>query len=235
MRRIPLSVLLFTLLGSVPWSRADAQIAVLDRGRFEVSVDGRVVGTETFSIRRVGTGSETRVIAAGKVRPSRTDGAATMDVLMELTGAGWTLFAYQNKVGGEDAQQIGFELRGTRLESRVASADGERVREYRAPPGTRILERGVAHHFHFLAPPIGPGSGRVPVIVPRDGVQAEAEVTSSEPGEVRIDGETIPARHYRIRAGDTLWEAWHDEEGRVLSVFDASTGYSATRLARPVP
>ena len=235
MRRILFPVLLFTLAGSLPAHRAAAQVTILDRGEFEVAINGQVVGRETFSIRQVGTGDETRVIAAGQIRTMLPGGPSTMDILMELTGTGWMPSAYQNKVGGDGAQQIGFELRGTRFESRVTSDAGEQVKEYRAPPGTRILERGVAHHFHFLAPGTGPGHSRVPVIVPRDGLQTEAEVTPAGTGEVRIGTETISARHYRIRAGAMLWEAWHDAAGRVLRVLESSTGSSATRVARPGP
>lgn len=233
MRRFLLPVLLFTLAGSPPSRGAAAQITVLDRGEFELAVNGREVGTETFSIRQMGTGDETRVIAAGQIRATLPGGARTMDILMELTGAGWMPSSYQNKVGGDGAQQIGFELRGTRFESRVTSAAGEQVKEYRAAPGTRILERGVAHHFHFVATPNDPGPASVPVIVPRDGFQAEARVSSAGTGEVRIAGEVIPARHFRMRAGDMVWETWHDLEGRVLRVVENSTGYSAIRVARP--
>ncbi len=233
MRRILLSVLLFTLAGSPPSSGASAQITILDRGEFEVAVNGRGIGTETFSIRQVGAGDETRVIAAGQIRAALPDGANTMDILMELAGPGWMPSAYQNKVGGEGARQIGFELRGARFESRVTSEIGEQVKEYRAAPGTRILERGVAHHFHFLAPPADPGPASVPVIVPRDGFQTEAEVVFAGTAELRIGGEMMPARHYRMRAGELRWETWHDAEGRVLRVAESSTGYSAVRVTRP--
>ena len=233
MRRILLPVLLFTLAGSPPSSGASAQITILDRGEFQVAVNGRGVGTETFSIRQVGTGSEARVIAAGQIRAALPDGANTMDMLMELTGAGWMPSAYQNKVGGEGAREIGFELRGARFESRVTSDIGEQVKEYRAAPGTRILERGAAHHFHFLAPPADPGPLSIPVIVPRDGFQAEAQVILAGTAELRIGGEVMPARHYRVRAGELRWEAWRDAEGRVLRVVERSTGYSAVRLTRP--
>lgn len=233
MRRIPIPVLLFTLAGSPPSSGASAQITILDRGQFEVAVNGRRVGTETFSIRQVGAGDETRVIAAGQIRATLPDGANTMDILMELTGAGWMPSAYQNKVGGEAARQIGLELRGARFESRVTSDIGEQVKEYRAAPSTRILERGVAHHFHFLAPPTDPGPASVPVIVPRDGFQTEAEVVLAGTVELRIDGEVMPARHYWMRAGALRWEAWHDAAGRVLRVAENSTGYSAVRVTRP--
>lgn len=233
MRRFLLPVLLFTLAGSPPGSGASAQIAILDRGEFHVAVNGRGVGTETFSIRQVGTGDEARVIAAGQIRAALPDGANTMDILMELTGAGWMPSAYQNKVGGEGAREIGFELRGARFESRVTSEIGEQVKEYRAAPGTRILERGVAHHFHFLAPATEPDPASVPVIVPRDGFQTEAELILAGTAELRIGGEVMPARHYRMRAGELRWEAWHDAEGRVLRVAENSTGYSAVRVTRP--
>ena len=48
-----------------------------------------------------------------------------------------------------------------------------------------------------------------------------------------LPGRRSRGRHHRIRAGDAVWDAWHDMEGRVLRVVDDSTGYSATRVARP--
>ena len=233
MRRILFPVLLLALVGSLSPGRASAQLVLLDQGVFEVVVDGREAGTETFRIHRLGTGDETRVIAAGQVRTTLNGGSSTMDIVMELTGSGWMPSAYQNKVGGDEAQQIGFELRGTRFESRVTSVAGEQVKEYRALPGTRILERGVAHHFHFFTPGADSGPARVPVIVPRDRLQMDAEVIPAEMGEVRIGGRAVPARGYRMRVGSLRWEIWYDAEDRVLQVREDSTGYFATRTARP--
>ena len=233
MRRILFPVLLSTLVGSLSPDRASAQIALLDQGVFEIAVDGREAGTETFRIHRVGIGDDARVIAAGGIRTTLSGGPSTMDIVMELTGSEWMPSAYQNKVGGEGAQQIGFELRGARFESRVTSDAGEQVKEYRALPGTRILERGVAHHFHFFTSRVDSGSGRVPVIVPRDRLQMDAEVVPSGMDEVSIGGQAVPARRYRMSAGTMRWEIWYDADDRVLKVREDSTGYSATRTTRP--
>ena len=233
MRRIPFPLLLLTLAGSIPPGAASAQIAILDRGQFEVAIGGQDVGTETFTIRQVGTGEDTRVIAAGQIRTTSSSGPLTMDILIEVTGPEWIPSAYQNKVGGAEAQQIGFELRGARFESRVTSELGEQVKEYRALPATAIVERGVAHHFHFLGPRASAAPVAVPIIVPRDGLQFEAEVAAAGTRDVRIGGEMISARHYRVGAGTMQWEVWYDDAGRVLQVVENATGYSATRMARP--
>ena len=223
MRRILLPLLLLTPAGSIPLATASAQNTILDRGEFEVSINGRVVGTETFSIRQRGAGAESSVIAAAQVRAMLVTGRSTMDILMELVGTERVPSAYQNKLEGVDAQQMGLELRGTRFESRVTSDLGEQVKEYRALPGTRILERGIAHHFHFLAQRADPGPAGIPVIVPRDGLQMEIEMIL----------ETVSARHYRVTGGSMRWEVWYDDDGRVLRVLEDSTGYSATRKALP--
>lgn len=156
-----------------------------------------------------------------------------MDILMEVTGTEWVPSAYQNKVGGVEARQIGLELRGARFESRVTSDLGEQVKEYRALPGTAILERGVAHHFHFLGPRAGAGPATVPVIVPRDGLQAEAEVVAAGTQEVRVGEDMVSARRYRVTTGSTHWEVWYDDDDRVLRVLESATGYSAIRVALP--
>ena len=233
MRRILLPLLLLTPAGSIPLATASAQNTILDRGEFEVSINGRVVGTETFSIRQRGAGAESSVIAAAQVRAMLVTGRSTMDILMELVGTERVPSAYQNKLEGVDAQQMGLELRGTRFESRVTSDLGEQVKEYRALPGTRILERGVAHHFHFLAQRADPGPAGIPVIVPRDGLQMEIEMILAGARDVRIGQETVSARHYRVAGGSMRWEVWYDDDGRVLRVLEDSTGYSATRKALP--
>lgn len=233
MRRIPFPLLLLTLAGSIPPASTSAQITVLDRGQFEVGIDGQGIGTETFTIRQVGAGGDVRVIAAAQIRTNSSTGPHTMDILMEVTGTEWVPSTYQNKVEGFDARQIGFELRGARFESRVTSDLGEQVKEYRALPGTAILERGVAHHFHFLAHPAGTGPAAVPVIIPRDGRQAQVRVVAAGTREVRIGEETVAARYYRVDAGSTLWEVWYDDADRVLRVLENSTGYSAVRVALP--
>src|SRR5512138_500707 len=50
----------------VPLS-ARAQTSTLDEGAFRLMVDGREVGTETFSIRQSGEGDRAVVIAQGRV------------------------------------------------------------------------------------------------------------------------------------------------------------------------
>jgi hypothetical protein len=232
-RRILLPLLLLTPAGSIPLAPASAQITILDRGEFEVTIDGLEVGTETFTIRQIGAGGEIRVIAAGQVRANLSTGPSTMDILMELTGSEWVPSTYQNKVGGVDAQQIGFELRGTRFESRVTSDLGEQVKEYRALPGTAILERGVAHHFHFLGPHLRTAPAGVPVIVPRGGLQLVADIVAAGTQDVRIGQEVVSARRCRVTAGSMFWEVWYDDDDRVLRVLESSTGYSATRKALP--
>ena len=233
MSRLPIPLLLATLAGSLtPWT-ALAQTVPLDDGEFEVTMSGEPVGTESFSIRRLGTGRAARVIAAAQVRLTLTEGALNMDALMEASGLELSASKYQNKVSGIESQHIGFELRGSRFEARIASDRGEQVKEYRALPGTVILDRGVAHHFHFLGPRADAGPGTIGVIIPRDGRQVRADLALIGSEDVRVGGERIAARHYRLSGDGASWDVWYDDQRRVLRVADSESGYVAVRVARP--
>lgn len=233
MSRTTVPVLLAALAGSLTPVVCTAQTVPLDNGEFEVSIRGARVGTESFSIRRLGTGRAARVIAAAQVRLTLPEGPLNMDALMEASGLELSASKYQNKVSGVESQQIGFELRGSRFEARVASDRGEQVKEYRALPGTVILDRGVAHHFHFLGPRADAGPGTIGVIVPRDGRQARAELALIDSEDLRIGGERLAARHYRLSGDGASWDVWYDDQRRVLQVSDSESGYLAVRVAPP--
>ncbi|NIP78666.1 MAG: hypothetical protein GWM90_05455, partial [Gemmatimonadetes bacterium] len=53
------------LLSTLAAADAQAQTTVIDEGTFRLSVRGTPVGTETFTIRRSGSGENTTTVAQG--------------------------------------------------------------------------------------------------------------------------------------------------------------------------
>ena len=90
---------------------ASAQTVRLDEGTFRILVNGREVGTETFSLRQNGTGADAVVIAQGKVILDSNETTANV----QLAGAGLRVVAYDVELSGADARRIWWTLTGTTL------------------------------------------------------------------------------------------------------------------------
>lgn len=206
-----------------------AQNVVLDEGAFRVSLHGRVVGTETFAIRRAGQGAEAHVIASADIELDLPAGAEVVKPLLQ-TGADHELRAYQLEVAGLETLDVAVTASGRRLLARSRSPAGDQEREFRAVPGEVVLEQGVAHQYWFLS---GLAEGATATaLIPRLGEQGRIEVRSVRPEAVRVGNAELVARHATFAVDGALHEVWYDTEGRVLRVRIPSSGYAAERTDR---
>lgn len=210
-----------------------AQSTSLDEGRFTLTRDGEPAGTETFSIRQTGEGTAARIIAQAQIRLRTPDGTLEMAPALQASGADMAISAYQIKVSGGNAEEIYVTLGERRFLTRVVSEEGERQREYRANPGTVLLDLGVAHQYFFLGRRIEEGASRISVIIPRDGRQIEMQITEVGNVTLSIGGEAVEARHIRLEGGDEVREVWIDSLHRVLRATNPGTGYLADRQEPP--
>lgn len=212
---------------------AEAQNVVLDQGTFVHSRNGASVGTETFSIRRSGTGDNARVIATAQVRLDLPEGELNLDPALEAAGRGLTVAAYQVKVSGRQREEIAMSLSDSRFVTRIRSDRGEQVREFRATSSTVILDDGVAHQYFFLHARLQGQPGPLQVIVPRRGrhFRTQVEVRGSE--EIVLGGQTLQARHLVLQGDGVERHVWMDEDGRVLRVVHGDGSFRAEREAPP--
>ncbi len=97
---------------------AAGQTVRLDEGTFRILVDGREVGTETFSLRQNGTGADAVVIAQGRVVLDSRETTANV----QLAGTGLRLVAYDVELSGADARRIRASISGSRASARTLSA-----------------------------------------------------------------------------------------------------------------
>lgn len=206
--------------------------AILDEGTFRLVVEGREIGTETFTIRQTGTGAEAVIIAQG--RTVYREGARR-EVITGLQVTGGTLrpSAYDVSVAGDEDQKIGGRVVGTRFSARVTSSGGERMREYLVSEGAIVAEEGIAHHHYFLAQRVAAGATRLPLLIPLQGRQVWATLTTTD-DQVRVAGATVDARRIdvAIEGGDER-RVWVDSDGRVLRLELPASGLVAERLAAP--
>lgn len=208
---------------------AQAQTSVIDEGTFRLSVRGTTVGTETFTIRRSGSGANATTVAQGRI--VLETGQQTQAVL-ELQGASLRPAAYQIEVRGDDRQNITGRAAGNRFRATIVSSSGEQMREYLASQGAVVLDEGVAHQYYFLASE--PLDGHVPIIIPRQSRQVSATVAIQGSETITIADTSVQARRIHVQPqGLAERIVWVDDQGRVLRLQIPADDFVAERTALP--
>lgn len=227
---LPLLVAVAPLAGGSPLT---AQVVTLDEGTFRISIDGRDAGTETFWIRRTGSGDEARIQAVAEIRMQLPEGRLDLDPRLLATGSDMAVSGYQVKVSGGVQEEVYVELGDRRFLTRVLSERGEREREYRATPGTLFMDPRIAHQFYFLAARAGDAPSTLPVLSPREGRQFNVQVSVVGTESIQIGGQSVQARHLRLQSEGGERQLWVNGEGRVLRVEHPESGYVAVRDRAP--
>ena len=213
-----------------------AQAIEVDQGTFIVELGGRVVGTETFRIRRSGFGDNARTIAQGTLEIVLDGSSQTIQSALGTLGVGMSLDAYQVNVSPPSELSIRLERRGARMVSATSSEAGVEEREYReALPQTPtvVLDGFFAHHYFFLAPYQSPGEISLSAILPRRGRQSTGTLRMTTVEPVSVGGATISAQRLELRLDGAVHDIWLDGQNRVLRVQIPSQDYVAVRRDPP--
>lgn len=219
--------LLLTLaLAAAP---AAAQNVVLDEGTFRLTRAGRDIGTETFTIRRVGQGAEAHVIANALIDLDLPSGRELIKPLLRAA-PDLSVSAYQLEVSGRQPSEMAITLNGRRFVARTRTPSGEQEREYRAAPGAALLEQDVAHQYWFLGQL--PPDAAVSVLVPRARSQERVLVRAVRTEPLATAAGPVEARHVTFEVGRDTHEVWFDTAGRVLKVSVPARGFVAERIPR---
>ena len=225
---------LFVLLAGLASTPLHGQTVTLDDGSFRISVAGREVGTEAFSIRQNGTGQEAVIIAVGRIVLDGDKGPQELSSELQVAGGTLRPAAYEVRVQGADAEQIKGRVVGGRFSAQIVSPAGEMMREYLAGDGAVVSDEGVAHQYYFLARRADGKSARIPLIIPRLNRQVVAQVTHGGPEKIAIAGRSYEAQKYTITApGTATREVWVDAESRVLRLEITDRKFVAQRVAAP--
>ncbi len=225
----PVPGLFFSLvLAALAPAQAASQAAVLDEGSFTLFLDGSDAGTERFTIQRQGVGDDARILATAEIEIRRDGETTQMRPVLQATPA-LAPSAYNNDMTGASTAKVAGFLQGNRFVSRTTSQEGESQKEFRAGPGTVILERDVAFLYYFVSKLAEKPGADLMVIEPLSGAQYRLKVASAEVEPFRLGREQLQVRHVRLEGGDRLHEVWLDDQGRVLRVEIPSRGYRAER------
>lgn len=214
-------------VGLVCAGPAAAQGVVVDQGQFEITIDGRVVGTEDFVIRRAGLGRENAVFANGVVTLDMDGLRQEIRPLLSATPPEGIAAGYQVKVTGPGEMELRLNKAGRRYVARITSEIGDEEREFPARATTHILERGVAHHYYFLRDLREGRSAHV--LEPRSRQQLNLVAGPRVDEEIQVGRNIVQARRVEFSEVDDVRTVWYDRQGRVLRVEVPATGFMAER------
>lgn len=228
-RRRPGTLLRWALaviaVGAPAWA-AGQQV---DSGTFALYSRGEKVGTEEFTIRRVGTGDARATVATGTL--TLRDGRIVRTIL-RLVGPSMVLNDYEVSVSGSDTLTVRVVRAGDRLLTRTEAPWGEEAWEYPARSATVIFDEGVAHHYFLLGALIEAygAETRIHAVAPLS--EMEESPARPEVGAETIDvgGERIETTRIRLSSGEDSRDAWFDGSGRLVRVAWGARGFEALRL-----
>ena len=218
---------LAALLATAMPLAAGGQSVVVDEGTFAVTIAGQSAGSESFTIRRAGIGSDAVVVANAVVRIDTAEGATELRSLLETLLPDGAASKYQLKITGAETGDVTLALAGRRFVSLIRTQRGEEEREFLARPETRIIEEGVAHHYHFLGA-VREGSA-APVLEPRTRRQIRLVASAWVDQTLDLGPTQVTARRVVFTAGEEERIVWFDRQGRVLRLEIPSRSFVAER------
>lgn len=209
-----------------------AQTGAEDEGTFQILVNNRQVGTEQFSIRQTGVGTNAEFIATGRVQVNLPSGSLDLTPRLRSMGLQADPVRYDVTVGGDAPRRIIGDVGSGRFSAKIMTPSGEQLREYVASAGATILDDGVAHHYYFLARRTRNGS--VPILIPRENRQTMAQVTDRGEEVLTIAGIQVTLFHLVVLPdGGEERHVWVDTLGRVIQVSIPDRDYLAVRTEVP--
>lgn len=225
-----LAASLILLLALLP-GQIQGQNVSVDENAFRLYLNGEVVGREEFSIRQIGSANQRRMILHGTVEMDLPEGRLNLAPAMDVQGQALRVSTYQIKVSGSETTEIFVSVSENRFLTRIVSSAGEQLREFRAGPGSVLLDEGVVHHYFLLNPFLEGGSPvSLTILTPRAGRQQRMTLTLMGEEEIRVGGILVPnARRFHLAGGDHPRDIWFDEQGRILRLEIPSQGFLAER------
>ena len=224
-RTVAVSVALLLATALPPLS---AQGVVVDQGRFRVSMGDGSSGTEDFVIRRAALGRSNAVFANGGVTLEGASGRIEVRPLLSVLPPEGIADAYTLQVSGSEQLELRLnKAQQRRYVARIVTPSGEEDREFPARADTRVVERGVAHHYYFLRDLREGRAARA--LEPRSRREITLTAVSRVDDQVTIRGTAMTARRVEFDDGEGGRTVWYDAQGRVLRVEVPAWGYVAVR------
>lgn len=205
---------------------APAQRPVIDEGTLLVSRNGARAGRESFRIQAAENGRFLTATGQSVLGDVRITPALSVD-----SASGTPMLYRVEARTGSGAERLQATGRPGRLSAAFHRAGGESAKEYVLNGHVVVLDDDLYHQYALL--PLLGWTGRVTVIVPRQGSQQAGTLSERGPTTVQVDGQVVPARHLVLELAGGHHDIWVDARGRLLRVAIPSRGVEAVREEMP--
>ena len=212
-----------------------SQVNMVDEGIFLIEIGGQQIGTESFKIRSVGTGTEMRIIAQGELTISTEEADETIQSALGAVGPTMSIEAYQTRISSSNLE-INLQRRGNRFFSFSSSDSHLEEREYRRISNqipTIILDEHFAHHYFLLLPHQFIANKEVSVVAPRVGQQNTAILSLGSVEPLTIGNERVQAQYLELNVENSIHRIWTDGQKRILRVEIPQGSFVAYRILGP--
>lgn len=191
---------------------------LVDQGRYDITVDGQITGTETFAIRRQGEG----YMAVGRIQLEGEGNWLRSAEFGLRTDGDFAPVRFETRALGRPAQTLILTRSGTRLRITTSSEEGDRMTEMLAAPNQVLLGTGIAQHYYFVIRRLvadGDHPQELGAILPGDRQERPIRLVSVTTAEITIGDAVHPAHRYELDVGTTRHIVWADPaDGRILKV-----------------
>jgi hypothetical protein len=237
-------LLILTLAASSPASArskgAEQGSKVVDSGTFSILIDGRKVGTETFSIRQLPDVS----IASSEIKIDDGTHKARQTSEFRLTPHG-ELQRYEWRELAPGKSEIVVESKDEFLVEHITSEKDKKFEQpFLLPASTLILDDFFFSHreiliWRYLASICKPVNGvtqcasqksQFGVIVPRQHASSVISIEYVGRDSVPFHGGQPELSHFRLTSDDfDVWDLWLDDNKKLVRILIASTKTEVVR------
>lgn len=203
-----------------------------DRGVFVLARTGAEVGREEFAL-RAGTGRGAAgggLMAVSTMRIEGREIQRALEVTREYVPVS---FQQTESSGGRVVARIAAQLAGIRFSTRITAQEGETAREFPVRAPVVILAADAYAAFYFVPRPDSGQDRAVTVVDPAEARSHPGTITGLGPDTVSIGTERVPARHFRLRVGESERHFWFTPAGDLLQVSQPAANLVATRAEVP--
>ena len=231
-RKVAIVICLFQTFGGVT---AGAQADRVESGSFSISEQGKRLGREQFSLRKVPApdGSTFELRSESVLGDRRVAVQLTTDSLGSPVR-----YSLEIREGTKVTVRAGGQRLRSRFTTQTVRSTGESVREYLLVPGLIVLEADFYHQLAFVLRGRAPDAGKTVELTALsllDNSQRQLRLSlESREDSVTIAGASRPAYRWKLDdALGTVSTLWGDAEGRLLRVLISSRSIEVTRDAVP--
>lgn len=216
-------------------SPAEAQADRVDAGSFSVSQDGRRVGREQFSLRKVPAPDGSTF----ELRSESVSGERRVAVQLTTDSLGSPVrYSLEIREGTKVSVRAGGQRLRSRFTTQTVRSTGETVREYLLVPGLIVLEADFYHQLAFVLRGRAPDVGKTVELTALsllDNTERQLRLSlETRDDSVTIAGAARPAYRWKLDdAAGAVRTLWSDASGRLLRVLIPSRSTDAVRDALP--